>query len=99
MFEDDLEGISDDDIENILETDDGAAKEDRTDKIEKAEKADREDKVAVSKQPKVDALDIAWDTLRGENKEKSEDIPDNVEAEGNQPLSFFRLSVHSSVPP
>ena len=78
MFEDDLEGISDDDIENISETDDGDSK---------GEKTISEEKTAVSKQPtKVDALDIAWETLKGENKEmskeKSLDIPDNIDMEG-----------------
>lgn len=79
MFEDDLEGISDDDIENILETDDGDSK---------GAKTGTEDKTAVSKQPaKVDALDIAWETLKGgENKEKSKEkslgLPDNTDTEG-----------------
>ena len=55
MFEDDLEGISDDDIENISETDDGDSK---------GEKTISEEKTAVSKQPtKVDALDIAWEVI------------------------------------
>ena len=77
MFEDDLEGISDDDIDDI-ETDDGDSK---------GEKTESEEKIAFSKQPtKVDALDIAWETLKGENKEKSKeksvDIPINVETEG-----------------
>ena len=66
MFEDDLEGISDDDIENILDKDEGPPKVTEEKKTEAVE-----EKAAVAKQPaKVDALDIAWDSLRGEEEEK-----------------------------
>ena len=79
MFEDDVEEISDDDIDDIdiLETDEGESK---------VEKVAAQDRVvekaaapAVVKQPsKVDALDIAWESLRGE-KEESVEIQEKPE--------------------
>ena len=77
MFEDDLEGISDDDIENILEKDEGESKPEE----EEQQKSDVEEK-PVAKQPtKVDALDIAWDSLRGEaeEKQKQEELPEKTD--------------------
>ena len=79
MFEDDVEEISDDDIENILETDEGESKGDKAvDRVvEKAAAAAAA--AAVVKQPsKVDALDIAWESLRGE-KEESVEIQEKPE--------------------
>ena len=75
MFEDDVEEISDDDIENILETDEGESKGDKA--VERV--VEKAAAPAVVKQPsKVDALDIAWESLRGE-KEESVEIQEKPE--------------------
>ena len=71
MFEDDLEGISDDDIENILGKDedkDSAGKQQHSDEKDKtsSKSSAAEEKQQQQQPTKVDALDIAWESLRGE---------------------------------
>ena len=90
-----MECISDDDIENILDDGDSSKGKDpeKTDDV-----LEEEEKPVAKQQPatKVDALDIAWETLRGKEDEKSEEPMEKMdenETKRDEGVCVFRLEV------